>query len=72
MKTAKRPRTRIVEHEEGYHINYQREDGFSAIIDTPYFSANCLGYFPTQDSAWHAVKEYQMAQAEALAERGGK
>lgn len=61
MKTSKRPRTSIIEHGDGYHINYQREDGFSAYIDTPYFSAICLGYFPTQDSAWHAIKEYQIA-----------
>lgn len=60
MKTSKRPRTRIIEHEEGYHINFNREDGFSALIDSPYFSANCLGYFETKDAARLAVSTWKL------------
>ena len=61
-KQPRRARTHIVEHQDGYHITYNRDDGFGALIDTPYFSANCLGYFPTQDSAWHAISEYRLAE----------
>lgn len=58
-KQPKRPTTHIILHEDGYHINFNRDDKFSAYIDAPYFSAICLGYFETQTAAQNAINEYR-------------
>lgn len=61
-KQPKRARTSIILVADGYHINYNRDDGYSAIIDAPYFSAQCLGYYATQSEAQAAIDAYNYDQ----------
>jgi hypothetical protein len=61
-KQPKRARTSIAHMTNGYHINYSRDDGYSAIIDTPHISAQCLGYYATQSEAQAAIDNYNYDQ----------
>jgi hypothetical protein len=58
-KRSKPARTMIIKHEDGYHINYKRGDGYNAMIDAPYFSAICLGWFDSQTAAQSAIDTYR-------------
>lgn len=58
-RTAKPARTSIVKHTDTYHICYSRGNGYSALIDSPYFSAILLGHFDTQTQAQSAIDEYR-------------
>lgn len=60
MKRNTKPaRTSIVKHVDGYHITYSRDSGYGALIDAPYFSAICLGYFDTMTAAQVAIDTYR-------------
>lgn len=60
MKRTQKPtRTSIVKHTDTYHICYSRDNGYSALIDSPYFSAIYLGHFDTQTLAQTAIDEYR-------------
>ena len=56
------PHTSIVKHVDGYHITHRTGDGYGAVIDEPYFSANHLGYFRTQDEAQTEIDNYRFDQ----------
>lgn len=60
MKRTPRPeRTIIVKHVDGYHVTYSRQHGYGALIDAPYFSAICLGYFDSLSDAQVAIDTYR-------------
>jgi len=58
-KNIKPARTMIIKHEDGYHLNYKRGEGFQAMIDSPFFSAISLGWFESQTAAQVAVDQYR-------------
>jgi hypothetical protein len=62
-RNTKPARTMIIKHEDGYHLNYKRGEGFQAMIDSPYFSAISLGWFDSQTAAQVAVDQYRYDNA---------
>ena len=66
-KRSKPIRTMIIKHEDGYHINYKRGDGFQAMIDDPFFSAISLGWFDSQTAAQTAVDQYRYEELTQVA-----
>lgn len=67
MKHSKPARTMIIKHEDGFHINYQRGNGFQAMIDSPYFSAISLGWFESQTAAQVAIDAYRFDELMSVA-----
>lgn len=67
-KRITRPaRTMIIKHTDGYHICFSRDNGYSALIDSPYFSAVCLGYFKSETEAQSAIDAYRYEEIELTA-----
>lgn len=62
-KTTRKQPVIIAVMADGYHITYRRGDGYCALVDSPYFSAVCLGWFDTQTEAQVAIDTYRYEEA---------